>query len=81
MKDVDNIDCGGYSGAYWPSPNALACRPTKALRDISDAPLQRRLQNDAEHGMKSELRNGSLGDVRDAFAQLVRRYWLLARLM
>ena len=29
---------------------------------------------DAEHGMKSGLRNGSLGDVRDAFAQLVRRY-------
>jgi hypothetical protein len=28
--------------------------------------LQSRLQNDAEHGTKSGLRNGSLGDVRNA---------------
>jgi hypothetical protein len=32
------------------------------------------MQNGAEHGMKSELRNGILGDVRDASAQLVHMH-------
>lgn len=80
MEDVDNIDCGVIL-VLTGIAKCLSMQTHENSSRYFRCPLQSRLQNDAEHGMKSGLRNGNLGDVRDAVAQLMRRYWFLARLV
>ena len=65
MEDVDDIGC-----EVTPMLICIAKCLSMQIRENSSRyfgyPLQSRLQNDDEHGTKSGLRNGSLGDVRDA---------------
>jgi hypothetical protein len=73
MEDVDNIDCEVILVII----DIAKCLSTRTYENSSRYfgwPLQSRLQNDAEHGMKSGLRNGSLGDTKDAFSQLVHMH-------